>query len=86
MPGKMGSNEPYLAISGHLEEQAGPSYVYLIKHSMDNRSRVNLTPKVKVNGSEVKFSTRSYGDEIWHGWSFRHSKYVKNIFKVIQGH
>ena len=54
--------------------------------SMDGRSMVNLTPKVNVYGSKVKFSTRFYRDEIWHGWSLRHSKYVKNIFEVIQGH
>ena len=47
---------------------------------------VNLTPKVKVYGSKVKFWTRSYGHEIWHGWSLRHSKYDKNTFEVIQGH
>ena len=40
---------------------------YLIEHSMDSRFKVNFTPKVKVYGSKVKFSTRSYGYEIWHG-------------------
>ena len=28
---------------------------YLIEHSMDSRSRVNLTPKFKVNGSRSNF-------------------------------
>ena len=47
---------------------------------------VNLTPKVKVYGSKVQFSTRSYEDEIWQGWSLRYSKCVQNTFEVIQGH
>ena len=34
-----------------------------IEHYMDSRFMVNLTPKVKVYGSKVKFSTRLYGDE-----------------------
>ena len=53
--------------------------VYPIEHSVDGTSAVNLTPKVKVYGSKVKFSTRSYGDEIWHGWSLRHPNHVNNI-------
>ena len=43
----------------------------LIEHSMDSTSMVVMTPKVKVYGSKVKFSTWSNGNEIWYGESLR---------------
>ena len=76
------------AIAQHLEKTTRPIIANLIKHSMDSRSMVVMTPKVKVYGSKVKFLTCSYGAEIWHGWSLRHPDYVKILcksFKVMKG-
>ena len=36
----------------------------MIEHLMKSVSVVVMTPKVKVYGSKVKYSTWSYGDEI----------------------
>ena len=51
----------YISASGGTIK---PIIANLIEHSMDSTSMVVMTPKVKVYGSKVEFSTYSYGAQI----------------------